>query len=76
MRRETGQAIRRARVFTPRLRIKACDEMNAWLLERRVAYAKAHRHQESIDKTIREAFEEERQTLLPSRGRFDGFHEA
>jgi len=41
-----------------------------------IAYAKAHRHQESVDKTIWEVFEEERQTLLPYHGQFDGFHEA
>ena len=66
----------RERFFTPRLRFKTYDEMNAWLLDQCVAYAKAHRHQESVDKTIWEIFEEERQTLLPYRGRFDGFHEA
>jgi len=66
----------RERFFTPRLRFKTYDEMNAWLLDQCVAYGKAHRHQESVDKTIWEIFEEERQTLLPYRGRFDGFHEA
>jgi len=66
----------RERFFTPRLRFKTYDEMNAWLLDQCVAYAKAHRHQEDVDKTIWEVFEEERQTLLPYRGQFDGFHEA
>jgi transposase len=66
----------RERFFTPRLRFKTYDEMNAWLLDQCVAYAKAHRHQESVDKTIWDIFEEERQTLAPYRGRFDGFHEA
>ena len=66
----------RERFFTPRLRFKTYDEMNAWLLDQCVGYAKAHRHQESVDKTIWEIFEEERQTLAPYRGRFDGFHEA
>jgi len=36
---------------------------------------KAHRHQENVDNDL-EVFEEERQTLLPYRGQFDGFHEA
>ena len=66
----------RERFFTPRLRFKTYDELNAWLLDQCVAYAKAHRHQENVDKTIWEVFEEERQTLLPYRGQFDGFHEA
>jgi hypothetical protein len=73
---ENQVGLARERFFTPRLRFKTYDEMNAWLLDQCVAYAKAHRHQESVDKTIWEVFEEERQTLLPYRGRFDGFHEA
>jgi hypothetical protein len=35
----------RERFFTPRLRFKSYDEMNAWLLDKCVAYAKAHRRQ-------------------------------
>src|SRR5215469_15510921 len=34
----------RERFFTPRLRFKTYDEMNAWLLDKCIAYAKAHRH--------------------------------
>jgi hypothetical protein len=36
----------RERFFTPRLRVKSLDELNAWLLDKCVAYAKAHRHPE------------------------------
>jgi hypothetical protein len=36
----------RERFFTPRLRVKSYDELNAWLLDRCVAYAKAHPHSE------------------------------
>jgi hypothetical protein len=36
----------RERFFTPRLRFKNYDELNAWLLDKCVAYAKAHRHPE------------------------------
>ncbi len=32
----------RERFFTPRLRFRSYDEMNAWLLDQCVAYAKAH----------------------------------
>ncbi|ACI92110.1 integrase, catalytic region [Afipia carboxidovorans OM5] len=32
----------RERFFTPRLRFKKLDELNAWLLDRCIAYAKAH----------------------------------
>src|SRR6266545_1316190 len=64
----------RERFFTPRLRVKSYDELNAWLLDKCVAYAKAHRHPEFADKTVWEVFEEERPKLAPLRGRFDGFH--
>src|SRR6266446_2485070 len=36
----------RERFFTPRLRFKNYDELNAWLLDKCIAYAKAHRHPE------------------------------
>ena len=36
----------RERFFTPRLRVKSYEELNAWLLDQCVAYAKAHRHPE------------------------------
>ena len=64
----------RERFFTPRLRFKSYEELNAWLLDKCVAYAKAHRHPEIADKTIWDVFEEERPKLVPLRGRFDGFH--
>src|SRR3989440_2269463 len=64
----------RERFFTPRLRFKNLDELNAWLLDKCIAYAKAHRHPELIDQTIWEVFEAERPKLVPYAGRFDGFH--
>ena len=36
----------RERFFTPRLRVKSYEELNAWLLDQCIAYAKAHRHPE------------------------------
>lgn len=64
----------RERFFMPRLRFKSYDELNAWLLDKCVAYTKAHRHPECADKTVWEVFEEERSKLVPLRSRFDGFH--
>ena len=64
----------RERFFTPRLRFKSYDELNAWLLDKCVAYAKAHPHPERAEQTVWEVFEEERPKLVPYRGRFDGFH--
>lgn len=64
----------RERFFTPRLRVKNYEELNAWLLDRTIAFAKAHRHPEHRDSTVWEVFEAERPSLVPYRGRFDGFH--
>jgi len=64
----------RERFFTPRLRFKSYDELNAWLMDKCIAWTKAHGHPERPDQTIWEMFEEERPQLIPYRGRFDGFH--
>ncbi len=64
----------RERFFTRRLRVKTLDELNAWLMDKCVAYAKAHRHTDEVDKTIWEMFEAERPHLVPYAGPFDGFH--
>ncbi|MCX7899074.1 MAG: IS21 family transposase, partial [Methylocystis sp.] len=57
----------RERFFTPRLRFKTFDELNAWLMDKCIAYAKAHAHPERADKTVWEVFEEERPRLIPYR---------
>src|ERR1700693_4798027 len=64
----------RERFFTPRLRVKNYDELNAWLLDQCVGYAKAHRHPERRDQTVWQMFEAERPNLIRYGGRFDGFH--
>jgi len=64
----------RERFFTPRLRVKSYEEMNAWLLDQCVMHAKAHRHPEQRDRTVWEMFEAERPSLVRYAGRFDGFH--
>ena len=64
----------RERFFTPRLRVKNYEELNAWLTDRCVAYAKAHAHPEWPEQTVWEMFEAERPSLVPYRGPFDGFH--
>jgi transposase len=71
---ENQVGVVRERFFTPRLRVKSYDELNAWLLDHCIAYAKAHRHPELRDRTIWEIFEAERPSLVPYAGRFDGFH--
>jgi hypothetical protein len=64
----------RERFFTPRLRVKSYEELNVWLLDQCVAYAKAHHHPELRDRTVWEVFEAERPSLVGYAGRFDGFH--
>jgi transposase len=64
----------RERFFTPRLRFKTRDELNAWLLDKCVAHARAHAHPERPEQTVWDVFEEERPKLVAYRGRFDGFH--
>src|SRR5258706_8970883 len=64
----------RERFFTPRLRVTSYEELNAWLLDRCVAYAKAHKHPELADRTVWQAFEAQTGQLVPIRGPFDGFH--
>ena len=63
----------RERLFTPRLRVTSYEELNAWLLDRCVAYAKANRHPELTDQTIWQVFEAERTKLVPISSRFVGF---
>ena len=63
----------RERFFTPRLRFKSYDELNAWLTDRCIAYAKAHHHPELTEQTIWDVFETERPQLVPYAGRFDGY---
>ena len=46
----------RERFFTPRLRVKTYDELNAWLTDKCVAYAKVHPHPERPDQTVWEVF--------------------
>jgi hypothetical protein len=64
----------RERFFTPRMRVKSLEELNAILMDKAIAHAKAHKHPELPGKTIFEAFEDERPKLVPIRNRFDGFH--
>ena len=64
----------RERFFTPRLRVSSYEELNALLLDRCVAHAKTHKHPEIAGQTIWQAFEAERPDLVPTAGRFDGFH--
>ena len=71
---ENQIGIVRGRFFTPRLRFKTYDELNAWLVDQGVAYARRHSHPTFKDKTVWQVFEDERPSLVSYRGPFDGFH--
>jgi transposase len=64
----------RERFFTPILRVKSMEELNGLLLDKSIAYAKAHKHPEITDQTIWQMFEAERPHLVASSGCFNGFH--
>ena len=53
----------RERFFSPRLRVKSYDDLNAWLLDTCVAHARAHRHPEQRAQTVWQVFEAERPSL-------------
>jgi transposase len=71
---ENQVGVVRERFFTPRLRVASYEELNGFLLDRCIAYARAHRHPEFADRTVWQAFEAERPHLVPIGGPFDGFH--
>ena len=63
----------RERLFKPRLRFKTFDDLNAWLMDRCVAYARSKAHPEHKERTIFAVFEAERERLIPYRTPFDGY---
>ncbi len=65
----------RDQLFRPKPRGKSLAELNAWLEDPCIAYAKRTKHPEFRDKTIWEVFQEERASLMERRGPFDGFVE-
>ena len=70
---ENQVGVVRRRFFTPRLKFKSYAELNAWLADRCIAWAKANPHPDMREKTVWEMFEAERSSLVPYVGPFDGF---
>ena len=64
----------RKRFFAPRPVFKTMEDLNGWLADKCIAYAKEQAHPEQTDKTVFEMFEAERTVLMEYRGAFDGFH--
>lgn len=65
----------RDQMFRPKPRVTGLDELNAWLEDQCIAYARRTRHPEFKDKTVWEVFQEERPALMAMRAPFDGFVE-
>jgi len=65
----------RKRFFAPRLRFATFDEMNGWLEARCVEYAKTMAHPEFKERKVWDVYTEEKASLVPWVGPFDGFHE-
>ena len=64
----------RKRFFAPRPSFKSLADLNGWLADKCIAYAREQAHPEQTGKTVFEMFEIEREKLMPYRGAFDGFH--
>lgn len=65
----------RDQLFRPKPRVSSLAELNAWLADQCIAYAKRHPHPEFKERTIWDVFQDERASLMTLRGPFDGFVE-
>ncbi len=65
----------RDRLFLPKPRVKSLIELNAWLEDQCVAYAKRIQHPEFKGRTVWDVFQDERPSLMELRGPFNGFVE-
>jgi transposase len=63
----------RERLFVPRPRFKSLDDLNGWLIDECVRYAKEQTHPEFPDRTIFAVLEAEREKLIEYRGPFDAY---
>ncbi|KAF0232909.1 MAG: integrase catalytic [Desulfovibrionaceae bacterium] len=77
---EKGQVERqvgltRGQFFVPRLRMKDLAELNEHLRSQSIVQAKSSKHPTMPEKTVWEAFEEERPDLMPVPRPFDGYAE-
>lgn len=65
----------RRRFFTPRLKVRDFSELNEYLRERCLQWAKSHPHPECRDQSVWQVFEAERPHLIPLSAHFDGYAE-
>src|SRR5271165_3719216 len=62
-------------LFRPKPRMKSLTELNAWLDDQCIAYARRTNHPEFKERTIWDVFQDARASLMELRGSFDGFVE-
>ncbi len=70
---ENQVGVIRQRLFTPRLRFASYAELNDWLQQACVRYAREKAHPEIPGQTVFEVFEAERAHLVPGCVPFDGY---
>lgn len=70
---ERHVGVSRMNYFVPRLRLKDFAALNEHLRSQCIASAKANRHPTMPEKTVWEAFEEERPSLMQAPRPFDGY---
>ena len=63
----------RERLFVPRPRFKTLADLNGWLIDECVRYAKEQAHPEQRERTVFAVFEAERGKLIPYPGPFDAY---
>jgi hypothetical protein len=62
-------------LFRPKPKVGTLEELNGWLEDQCRAYAQRTRHPQMKDRTVWEAFQDERPALTPFVGPFAGFVE-
>jgi transposase len=72
---ENQVGVVRRRFFTPRLKVKDFDELNAYLKESCITWAKTQKHPTFSYKTIWEVYEAEKPYLTKLPPHFDGYAE-
>ena len=70
---ENSVGLMRKRFLAGRTKFVSIEELNEYLLERAVGWAKIQKHPELHDKTIWEVFEAEREMLIRPPKEFDGY---
>ena len=65
----------RRRFFVPRLKVRDFCELNEYLRERCVQWAKIHPHPDFKDRSVWEVFEAEKAHMIPLPPPFDGYAE-